>query len=143
MLWPLESYISHCGRHRSTVDYTLLPSCLLDRIVSAKTCDPDVDNTSDQLPIEVCLSYPDKSVYSSLKDNINIFESKRKVRWYTFSTDEINSIPLRDLQHLYLDPFDTTENAVTECFNLLQTNSTALASKPTLKHKTRTKHCLC
>ena len=52
----LESYISHCGRYRSTIDYILLPNCLLDNIVSAKTFDPHVDNTSDHLPIEVCLT---------------------------------------------------------------------------------------
>ena len=44
---PLESYISHCGRYRSTIDYILLPNCLLHNIVSAKTFDPHVDNTSD------------------------------------------------------------------------------------------------
>ena len=110
---PLESYMLHCGRYRSTIDYILLPNCLLGNIVSAKTFDPHVDNTSDHLPIEVCLSYPDKSVNISPEDNIDIPESKPKVRWYKFSPDEINgkySIPLlRDLQHLFLDVVDTTE----------------------------------
>ena len=79
---------------------------------------------SDHLPLEVCLSYPDKSVNNATEDNTDISESKPKVRWYKFSPDEVNekySIPLlRDLQHLFLDLFDTTENAVTECYNLLQ-----------------------
>ena len=35
--------------------------------------------------------------------------------------------------------FGTTENAVTECYNLLQVHSSALVSKPTLKHKNRNK----
>ena len=144
---PLEPYISRCGRYRSTTDYILLPNCLLDGIASAKTFDPDVDNTSDHLPIEVRLNYPKKSVHGSLEDNINISESKRKVRWYKFSPDQIKeqySIPLlRDLQHLYLDSFDTTENAVTECYDLLQAHSTALASKPALKLKQEQKYCLC
>ena len=120
-----------------------MPNCLLDIIVSVKTFDPHVDNTSDHLPIEVCLSYPDKSVNNSPEDNIDFSESKRKVRWYKFLPDEINekySVPLlRDLQHLYLDVFDTTENAVTECYNLLQVHPSALVSKPILKHKKRTK----
>ena len=141
---PLESYISHCGRYRSTVDYILLPNCLLHNIVSAKTFDPHVDNTSDHLPIEVCLSYPDKSVDNATENNIDISESKPKVRWYKFSSDEVNekySIPLlRDLQHLFLDSFDTTENAVTECHNLLQVHSFALVSKPTPKRKNKNKN---
>ena len=53
---PLESYISHCGRYHSIIDYILLPNCLLDNIVSAKTFDPHVDNTSDHLLIKVCFS---------------------------------------------------------------------------------------
>ena len=36
---PLEFYISHYGRYRSTTDYILLPNCLSDNIVSAKTFD--------------------------------------------------------------------------------------------------------
>ena len=105
--------------------------------------DPHVDNTSDHLLIEVCLSYPNKSVNNSPEDNIDISESKPKVRWYKFSPDDINekySIPLlRDLQHLFLDVFDTTENVVTECNNLPQIHSSALVSKPTLKHKNMNK----
>ena len=49
-----------------------------------------VDNTSDHLPTEVCLSYPDKSVNNSPEDNIDISCSTPKVRWYKFSPDEIN-----------------------------------------------------
>ena len=54
-----------------------------------------------------------------------------------FQPDEVNekySIPsLRDLQHLSLDLFDTTENAVTKCYNLL------LFLNPHLNVRTRTK----
>ena len=143
---PLESYISHCGSYPSTTDYILFPNCPLDNIVSAKTFDPRIDNTSDHLPIEVCVSYPDKSVYNSPEDNIDISESTPELHWCKLSPDEVNekySIPLlRDLQHLFLDVFDTTENAVTECFNLLQIHSFALVSKPTLKRKSKNKNCL-
>ena len=46
------------------------------------------------------------------------------------------SIPLlRDRQQLFLGVFDKTENAVTECYNLLQVHSFALISKPILKWK--------
>ena len=83
---PLESYILHCDRCRSTIDYILLPNCLFDNIVSAESFDPHVDNASDHLLIEVCLSYPDKSVNNATEDNIDISESKPKIRWYEFST---------------------------------------------------------
>ena len=86
--------------------------CLLDNIASTKTFAPHVDNTSDHLPIEVCLSYPDKPVNNSPEDNIDVSESKPKVRWYKFSPDEINEkysiLLVRDLQHLFSDLFDTT-----------------------------------
>ena len=141
---PLESYISHCGRYRSTIGYILLPNCLSDNIISSKTFDPHVDNTSDHFPIEVCPSYPYKSVNNSPEDNIDFSELKPKVRQYKFSPDEINekySIPLlRNLEHLHLDASDTTENAVTECYNLLQVHSFELVSKPALKHKEQM-HC--
>ena len=73
----------------------------------------------------------------SIRLAFDFSESKRKVRWYKFLPEEINekySTPLlRDLQHLYLDAFDTRENVVTECYDLLQVHSSALVFKPTLK----------
>ena len=141
---PLESYISHCGRYHSTTYYILLPNCLLDYIVSAKTFDLHVDNMSDHLLIEVCLSYPYKSVNNAPEDNIDISESKPKVCWYKFSPDKVSekySIPLlQDLQHLSSDLFDTTENVMTECYNLLQVHSFPLVSKPTFKCKNKNKN---
>ena len=141
---PLESYISHCDRYSSTIDYILLPNCQLDNTVSAKTFDLHVDNRSDYLPIEVCLSYPDKSVNNAPKDNIDISELKSKVRWYKFSPDQVNkkysTTLLQDLQHLFLDVFDTIENAVTECYNLLQVHSLAAVSKPTLGYDKISSH---
>ena len=47
---PFETYISHCGRFRSTIDYILLPNYLRNKIMS-KTFDFDADNTSDHQPI--------------------------------------------------------------------------------------------
>ena len=52
----------------------------------------------------------------------------------------IPSVFYGDLQHLFLDSFDTTENAVTECHNLLQVHSFALVSKPTPKRKNKNKN---
>ena len=33
---PLETFVSHCGRFKSTIDYIFLPNCLFDSIVSSK-----------------------------------------------------------------------------------------------------------
>ena len=52
----------------------------------------------------------------------------------------MKNIPSHFLQHLFLDLFDTTENAVTECNNLLQVHSFALVSKPTFKRKNKNKN---
>ena len=50
---PLESYDFHCGRYHSTLDYIFLYNCLLNNVDSAETFEPDVENTSDHLPILV------------------------------------------------------------------------------------------
>ena len=34
---PLETYISDCGRRRSTLDYIFVPNCLLGNIISCKS----------------------------------------------------------------------------------------------------------
>ena len=33
---PLETFVSHCGWFKSTIDYIFLPNCLFDSIVSSK-----------------------------------------------------------------------------------------------------------
>ena len=48
---PLETYFSHCGKYRSTIDYIFLPNCLQNSIVMSKTFDLDIDNTSDHQPV--------------------------------------------------------------------------------------------
>ena len=53
---PLETYISHCGRFHSTIDYILLPNYLHNKIMS-KTFDFVADNTSDHQPIILKLDY--------------------------------------------------------------------------------------
>ena len=44
---PLETFVFHCGRFKSTIDYILLPNCLHDSIVSCKTFEQTIENTSD------------------------------------------------------------------------------------------------
>ena len=48
---PLETSVSHCERFKSTIDYILLPNCLHDSIVSCKTFEHTIKNTSDHLPV--------------------------------------------------------------------------------------------
>ena len=50
---PLETFVSHYGRYKSTIDYIFLPNCLSDKIVSCKTFENSIDNTSDHLPIKL------------------------------------------------------------------------------------------
>ena len=52
---PTDTFISHCGRYRSTLDYTFVPN-LFNEIHSAKTFDLSVENTSDHLPIMIKLN---------------------------------------------------------------------------------------
>ena len=42
---PLETFVSHCGRFKSTIDYIFLPNCLFDSIVSSKVFKQTIDNT--------------------------------------------------------------------------------------------------
>ena len=53
----LETFNSYCGRFHSTLDYIFLKNCLLSSIKLARTFDDDVDNTSDNLPIQLKLRY--------------------------------------------------------------------------------------
>ena len=53
---PLETLVSHCGGYKSTIDYIFLLNCLSDQIVSCKTFENSIDNTSDHLPIKLQLN---------------------------------------------------------------------------------------
>ena len=50
---PLETYISHCGRFRSTIDYILLLNYLRNKIIMSNTFDFDADHQ----PIILKLDY--------------------------------------------------------------------------------------
>ena len=63
---PLETYISDYGRHRSTLDYIFVPNCLFGNIISCKTFDMQIENTSDHLPIMLELNYPQVLLISLL-----------------------------------------------------------------------------
>ena len=48
-----DTFISHCGRYRSTLDYIFVPNCLFNEMYSAKTFDLSDENTSDHLSIMI------------------------------------------------------------------------------------------
>ena len=66
---PLETFVSHCGRFKTTIDYILLPNCLHDSIVSYKTFEQTVENTSDHFPIELKINFCDNSCTALSFDN--------------------------------------------------------------------------
>ena len=53
---PLETYISDCGRHISTIDYIFVPNCLLGNIISFKTFDMKIENTPGHLHVTLELN---------------------------------------------------------------------------------------
>ena len=85
---PLETYISHCGRFRSKIDYILLPNYLRNKVIMSKTFDFDVDNTSDHQPIILRLDYK-----TQLLNNQPVVTPviKQKVHWSKFSWEAINT----------------------------------------------------
>ena len=85
---PLETYISQCGRFRSTIDYILLPNYLRIKIIMSKTFDFDADNTSDHQPIILKLDY--KTQLSNDQPVVNPVR-KQKVHWSNFSQVAINT----------------------------------------------------
>ena len=85
---PLETYIFHCRRFRSTIDYILLPNYLRNKIIMSKTFDFDADNTSDYQPIILKLDY---ITQLSNDQPVVIPVRKQKVHWSKFSQEAINS----------------------------------------------------
>ena len=66
---PLETFVSHCGRFKSTIDYIFLPNCLFDSIVSSKVFEQTIDNTSDHLPVKLEINYSANSCAALSVDN--------------------------------------------------------------------------
>ena len=128
---PTETYFSHCGRYRSTLDYIFLPNSLSEKIISAKTFGMYVDNISDHVPVQVAINYTD-SITSSNLVNEQSSIPKPKVHWTKFTKDEINenyTAPLlTNLLNINLDLLNGTENDVNTISNLILTNSKSLAA---------------
>ena len=83
---PLETFVSHCARFRSTIDYTLLPYCPYDSIVCCKTFEQTIENTSDHLPVQLKINCYDNSCTALSFDNCSeVVDKNDKVRWSNYS----------------------------------------------------------
>ena len=60
---PLETYISHCGRFRSTTDYIIIPNCVINSVLYSRTFESCVENTSDHLPVLAKISLDSPSLF--------------------------------------------------------------------------------
>ena len=90
---PLETFVSHCWRFKSTIDYILLPNYLHDSIVSCKTFEQTIENTSDHLPVQLKINYYDNSCTVLSFDNCSEMAAKTdKVRWSNYSIETISTL---------------------------------------------------
>ena len=82
---PLEAFVSHCRRFKSTIDYILLPNFLfVDSIVSCKAFAHAIDNTSDHLPITLEINYSFNKNAALFPENSPETSFKNRRRWSTF-----------------------------------------------------------
>ena len=86
---PLETYVSHCGRYISTLDYIFLPNCLSNNIVSCRTFDKSINNTPDHLPTKLELNYSTGSNISVYNNNCSRPTVKNRIKWSSLSNEEI------------------------------------------------------
>ena len=81
---PLVTYFSHCERYKSTTDYICLPNCLYHSIVSCRTFDRDIENTSDHVLVKLQIEF-------SMDTHINMINDTNSysgVNWSKFSQEE-------------------------------------------------------
>ena len=108
---PLETFVSHCGRFKLTIDYILLPNCLHDSIVSCKMFEQTIENTSDHLPIQLKINFYDNSCPALSFDNCSEMAAKTdKVRWSNYSIETISTLYAtsiaNELENMSLDDYN-------------------------------------
>ena len=127
---PLETFVSHCGRFKSTIDYILLPNCLSESIVSCKTFEHVIDNTSDHLPITLEINYSLNNNTALFSENSSETSFKHKIRWSKFSFEEITesyAVPIaNDLELMSLQDYDSLSNSAEKIKNLTLKHSVTL-----------------
>ena len=89
----METFISHCGRFRSTIDYIFVPSSLLNKVITSKTTEMLPDNTSDHVPVQLNLycSHSLETFKKSPEQMPYILISKQKIHWSNFLQENINN----------------------------------------------------
>ena len=83
---PLETYISHSGRFRSTIDYIIIPNCVINSVLYSRTFESCVENTSDHLPVLAKISLDGLSLF---KSSVAEITRRPKIRWSEFDKYEI------------------------------------------------------
>ena len=83
--------------------YILLPNCLYGGIVSCKTSEQTIENTSDHLPVQLKINYYDISFTALSFDNCSEIAAKNdQFRWSNFCTETISTRGRRGLtRHLH------------------------------------------
>ena len=104
---PLVTYVLHCGRYRSTLDYLFLADCLLDDVISANTFERLSKNTYDHVPIPVEYKIPEKPFIISDQPTSAGSMLTQKVNWSRISDQDLKEKyhgPL-SVERTTFDPF--------------------------------------
>ena len=137
---PVETFVSHCGRFRSTIDYIFVPNSLLNQVITAKTFEMLPDNTSDHVPIQLYLNYSRslETIKNLPQQMAEIPVSKQKIHWSNFAQEEIfmmYTTPLvSELEILNPDVQNVCKNYVKSITKLILAHSQCLAA-PIRKRK--------
>ena len=88
---PTDTFISHCGKYRSRLNYIFVLNCLYNEIYSAKTFDLSIENTSDHLPIMIKLNQLKIADCVKILDEVYCTgpRSETKIPWLKFSSEKI------------------------------------------------------
>ena len=130
----VETFISHCDRFRSTIDYIFVPNSLLNQVITAKTFEILPDNKSDHVPVQLYLNYSWslETIKNLPQQMAEIPVSKQKIHWSNFAQEEIIMIyrtPLiSELEILNPDVKNVCKNYVKSITKLILANSQCLAA---------------
>ena len=88
---PVETFVSHYGRFRCTINYIFVPNSLVNKVITAKTFEMLPDNTSDHVPVQLYLNYSRslETIKKLPQQMAEIPVSKQKIHWSNFAQEEI------------------------------------------------------
>ena len=129
---PLETFVSHCGRFKSTIDYIFLPNCLFDSIVSSKVFEQTIDNTSDHLPVKLEINYSVNSCAALSVVNSSNTGVRDKIRWSKFTMENIltsYASPItEELNNMNLADYNSLTNSAEQIKNFMLKHSPPLVT---------------